>query len=490
MIFIDGTAVNVALPVMQRELNATAAGLQWIIESYTLFLSALLLVGGVLGDRFGRRGIFVAGVALFTVSSLGCAVAPSLSVLIAARCLQGIGAALATPGSLALITAAYTGEERGRAIIGVWSAFSAITAALGPVLGGWLTQSWSWRAVFLINVPLGVAVLAIALLCVAESRDPAAPKSIDVAGASLATLGLGALIYGLIRLQTTHDAYAATACVAGLALLAFFLAYERKGTRNPMIRPDLFRVPAFTGANLYTFLLYAGLSGSLYFVPFDLINVQHYSPLEAGAALLPFIGIMFAGSRWAGGLVARIGARIPLTIGAVLAAIGFAAFALPGIAQSYWTSFFPPVVILGFAGMFFVAPLTTAVMDSAPSHEAGAASGVNNAVSRTAGLVAIAALGLALAAAFHTELERQLNSAHVTRVTSTIVENQEAVVLSGGAFVVPSTPEGNAAKRGIQIAYVAGFRVAMLLAAVLALCAALIAALWDWRLRDSPSYGT
>ena len=486
MIFIDGTAVNVALPVMQHELNATAAGLQWIIESYTLFLSALLLVGGVLGDRFGRREVFVTGIVVFTLSSALCAASPSLSVLIAARCLQGIGAALATPGSLALITAAYTGEERGRAI-GVWSAFSAMTAALGPVLGGWLTQSFSWRAVFLINLPLGAAVAAIAPLCVTESRDEGAPKSIDVVGAALATFGLGALVYALIRLQTTHDAFAGVACVAGLAMLAAFIAYERIGTNNPMIRPDLFRVPAFTGANLYTALLYAGLSGSLYFVPFDLINVQGYSPLDAGAALLPMIAIMFVGSRWAGGLVARIGARIPLVTGAAVATVGFAAFAIPEVAQSYWTSFFPPVVILGIAGTFFVAPLTTAVMDAAPSHEAGAASGINNAVSRTAGLIAIAALGIALATAFDAELSRQLVRFQVTPATSAIVEQREADVLSGGAFDLPSASDVQAAKRAIQVAYVSGFRVAMLLAAFLALCAALIAARWDWRLRYEAS---
>jgi EmrB/QacA subfamily drug resistance transporter len=398
MTFIDSTAVNVSLPVIQRELHTTAGQTQWVIEGYALFLSALILTGGALGDLYGRRLIFAAGIAVFAASSLGCALAGSITALIAARCVQGVGGALSVPGSLALISATYDERSRGRAI-GTWSGFTALTSAFGPVIGGWLTQDFSWRYVFLINVPIALAVLVILAFGVPESRDESADRKIDATGATLAAVGLGLLVYGLIAMNGGRPSATALGSVcAGLVTLGIFVLFERR-TPDPMVRCDLFASRTFSVANLYTFLLYTAIGGSLYFVPFVLINVHRYTPTEAGAALLPFVIIMVVASRWSGGLVARIGARRPLVLGAILAGLGFVAYALPGADGSYWTTFFPAATILGLGAALFVAPLTTAVMDSVSVNHSGVASGVNNAVARTAGLIGVAALGVVVTTA-------------------------------------------------------------------------------------------
>jgi EmrB/QacA subfamily drug resistance transporter len=399
MTFIDSTAVNVSLPVLQRELHTTAEQTQWVIEGYALFLSALILLGGALGDLYGRRLIFEIGILIFALSSLACALAGSVGFLIAARCVQGIGGALSTPGSLALISAAYEGAERGKAI-GTWSGFSSLTAAAGPVIGGWLTQEYSWRYVFVINLPIALVVLLILHAAVPESRDQSADRKIDVLGAGLATLGLALLVYGLIAMDAGRiAAWAVAAATVGVVVLVIFVFYERR-IPDPMVRPELFASRTFRVTNVYTFFLYAALGGSLYFVPFVLINVHHYPPSAAGAALLPFVFIMVVSSRWSGGLVAWIGARTPLVLGSILAALGFLAFALPGSGGgSYWTTFFPAVTVLGLGGALFVAPLTTAVMNAVSVEHAGVASGVNNAVARTAGLIGLAALGIIVTAA-------------------------------------------------------------------------------------------
>ena len=398
MAFIDSTAVNVSLPVLQRELHTSTGQTQWVIEGYALFLSALILTGGALGDLYGRRRIFAAGIALFALSSLACALAGNITALIAARCLQGIGGALCVPGSLSLISAAYDERARGRAI-GTWSGFTALTSAFGPVIGGWLTQHFSWRYVFLINVPVALAVLIIVACRVPESRDESADRRIDVTGATLAALGLGLLVYGLIDMNGGRVSSTALGLVcAGFVALAIFVRFERR-TPDPMVRCDLFTSRNFSVANIYTFLLYAAIGGSLYFVPFVLVNVHHYTPTGAGGALLPFVFIMVAASRWSGGLVARIGPRTPLLLGSILAGLGFLAYALPGTGGSYWTTFFPAAAILGLGGALFVAPLTTTVMDAVSVNHSGVASGVNNAVARTAGLIGIAALGIVVTTA-------------------------------------------------------------------------------------------
>src|SRR6266566_3932401 len=320
MAFIDGTVVNVALPALQTNLNATIVDVQWVIEAYSLLLAAFLLVGGSLGDHYGRRRVFLIGIALFAFASAWCGFAANIGQLIAARAAQGLGASLLVPGSLAIISSSFPESERGRAI-GTWSGFSAITAAIGPVIGGWLIEHLSWRAVFFINVPLALVVLAISFLRVPESRDDGESKSLDWLGSGLGTLGLGTLVYGLIessRLGFGHPLVISTLVVGALSLTIFLLVEAH--ARNPMLPLTLFRSRDFSGANLMTFFLYTALGGSLFFVPLNLIQVQGYSATAAGAAWIPFILILFFLSRWAGGLVQRNGAKLPLVAGPIIAA--------------------------------------------------------------------------------------------------------------------------------------------------------------------------
>ncbi|TAM61860.1 DHA2 family efflux MFS transporter permease subunit [bacterium] len=395
MVFIDGSAVNLALPLLQRDLHTTLAQTQWIFEAYALLFSALLLVGGALGDRYGRRRIFACGTLVFTLASLACAVSTTLPMLVAARAVQGVGAALLAPGSLALIGANFDASARGRAI-GLWSATTAVTSALGPVIGGVIVQLLSWRWVFALNVPLAVAVFLL-LRTVEESREPAR-GSVDWLGALLATLALGLLTFAALDAQGVgwSSARVWIVAAAGLHMLALFLLRER-GARAPMMPLDIFANSTFRGTNEATFLLYAALSGALYFVPFELIDRQHYSAAAAGAALVPMIALMALIARPAGALADRHGARIPLTAGAAIAALGYLLFTQPGIGADYWTTFFPAACVLGLGMGIVVAPLTAAVLGALPAERAGVASGINNAVARAAGLLGIAVLGIGYA---------------------------------------------------------------------------------------------
>lgn len=349
MAFIDGTVVNVALPFLQTNLNATAMGIQWVVEAYSLFLSALLLVGGSLGDHYGRRRIFNIGVVVFALASAACGMAANIDQLIAARAVQGIGGALLVPGSLALISSCFNEKERGRAI-GTWSGFSAITTAIGPVLGGWLVEHVSWRAVFFLNLPLALVVLVISVWRVPESREDQ-PGSLDWIGAALATVGLAGVVFGLIessRLGFSNWLVKLT-LIGGVVCLLVFVWHQARA-KSPMVPLGLFRSKDFAGANLLTLLLYAALGAFMFFFALNLIQVQGYSATAAGAALLPFIVIMFSLSRWSGGLIERFGPRLPLIIGPAITAVAFSLFARQSVAQSYWTSFFPAVVVLGFGG--------------------------------------------------------------------------------------------------------------------------------------------
>jgi EmrB/QacA subfamily drug resistance transporter len=484
MAFIDGTVVNVALPAIQRDLGATAGDAQWVVEAYTLMLASLLLVGGTLGDRYGRRRVVMVGVAIFAVASGLCGLAPNPTALVVARVVQGVGAALLVPGSLALISAAYSEQRRGRAI-GTWSGASSITSAIGPVLGGFLVGHFSWRWAFWVNLPFAVVVLVLLATRVPESSNPSAHGRLDWPGAALASLGLAGVVYGVIRAEGSgFDGTAVVAVLGGAVLLGLFVVWEARlmrqpdtpSRRDPMLPLWLFRSRAFTVTNGLTLLLYAALSGALFFVPFDLIEVQGYSPAAAGASLLPFVLIMSFLSRWSGGLVARYGARLPLTIGPAIAAVGFALFAVPATSGSYWTTFFPASVVLGLGMAITVAPLTTTVMSSVPTDNAGAASGVNNAVSRVAGLLAIAVFGIVMVRSFDSGLEQRLRDAGVSPATMSAVVAQESRL--GLAEAPPgSDPRTRAAGRtAVDDSFVAAFRLTALLGAALALASGVVGA--------------
>ena len=467
MAFIDGTAVNVALPALQTALHATAQDVQWVVESYALFLASLLLAGGSLGDLYGRRKMFLYGTAIFAIGSTWCGLANSVMSLIAARGIQGIGAALLVPGSLALITASFPEQDRGAAI-GTWSGFSAITAAIGPVLGGWLVEHGSWRWVFFINVPIAIAVIAIALWRVPESESKATVRTLDWPGAVLATIALGGITFALIEAQR-HGPTVLPAAVAGTSALAAFV-YVELHSKSPMVSFRMFRSRTFLGTNLLTFFLYAALSGLLFFFPQDLIQVQHYSATAAGAALLPLILLIFLLSRWSGGLVARFGAKLPLTIGPLIAALGFALSARPGVGGSYWTTFFPAVFVLGIGMAVSVAPLTTAVMNSMPVDEAGTASGVNNAVSRLAGLLAVAAFGLVLVAGFNHDLDKRLDRLALP------ADERQSIEAHRSQLAATESADGRV-QTAIAEAFVFGYRRTIFLAVALALAGALSARL-------------
>ena len=473
--FIDGTVVNVALPSIQHGLNATVSGAQWVVESYALFLAALILLGGAAGDLYGRRLIFIIGVSLFAATSAWCGFAPDIRHLIFARALQGVGGAMLVPGSLAIISAAFPTDQRGKAI-GTWSGFTGITAAIGPVLGGWLVQHLSWRWVFFINLPIAVAVIAISFLFVPESCGESANRKLDISGASLITLGLGLLVFGMIEapgLGWRNPESWGTAAV-GIAAIGLFLWREARAD-TPLLPLRLFRSMNFSGANLLTLLLYAALGALLFFLPYNLIQVQGYTPTQAGAANLPLILILFFLSRWAGGLVARYGAKLPLMIGPIVAACGFLLFARPGIGGNYWTTYFPAMVVLGLGMSGVVAPLTTTVMDSVSEHQAGVASGVNNAVSRVASLLSIAVLGMVAFHVFNDQLTDKLNASGLPGPMKQTVLEQRNRLTQIEAPNGLNSDQQQVLKRSIDESFLSGFRWVMCISAGLALLSAVSA---------------
>jgi EmrB/QacA subfamily drug resistance transporter len=449
MAFIDGTVVNIALPAIQHGLGADITDLQWVLNGYLLMVGALLLVGGGLGDRVGRRRVFLIGIAAFTVASVACALSPTVIVLVAARVLQGIGAALLVPQSLALITANFPKEIRGRAI-GTWAAASAVTTSLGPPLGGLLIDTLSWRVAFWINVPIAVIAVWLTYRHVPESRDETARGGIDWAGALAATLGFGAVTFGLIEAGEASVPLwqSIGAIVLGVALVAAFVAIEWRAT-NPVMPPMLFRNRVFTGGNIVTVLLYGALSGSLFLLPFELLVRRGLTAAEAGLVILPFgiiIGVM---SRAMGALADKHGPRLFMTVGPLLVAVGCAALALA--LPDFWIGVVAPVTVLAVGMGIVVSPLTTAVMNAAPEDRAGAASGVNNAASRLAGVFAVAIVGL------------------VARLVYLAAAPQGAPRF--GVLPAPDAP----LRAGAEAAFLGGYGTAMGIVAVAALLAGVAA---------------
>ncbi len=392
--FLDGTVVNVALPEIGRDLDASTSALQWILNGYLLTLASLILLGGSLGDRYGRRRVFVLGVGVFTIASLLCAIAPTVEALIGARLLQGVGGALLTPGSLAMIEASFQPNDRARAI-GAWSGLGGVATAIGPLLGGYLVEAVSWRAIFLINLPLGLFVMAVAGRHVPETKDPDAADRLDFAGAALAALGLAGTTYALI--EGPEDGFSGAVLVAAvggvIALIAFIVAERR--SPNPMMPLDIFASRQFSAANLVTFVVYAALGGVFFlFVAFLQISLG-YSPVAAGAASLPVTLLMLLLSAQSGALAQRIGARIPLTVGPLVIAAGLVMMTGIEPGDDYLSGILPSVVVFGLGLTLVVAPVTATVLAAADARHAGIASGINNAVSRVGGLLAVAVLPLA-----------------------------------------------------------------------------------------------
>jgi EmrB/QacA subfamily drug resistance transporter len=475
--FIDGTVVNVALPAIQGELGVSIAVAQWVLNAYSLLLGALILVGGAMGDRLGRRRTFMLGIVLFTAASIACGFAPNVAILIGARALQGIGGAMLVPEGLAIVSAAFPERERGQAI-GTWAGFTALTTALGPVLGGALVDVLSWRAVFFINLPLAVVALVIAQRHVPESYGGDAGAAIDWQGGVLASLGLFGIAFGASESSGAHwgDPIVYGPMLAGIVVLVLFLLWEARAA-SPIVPLALFRVGAFSGANAMTLLLYAGLGGALFFLPYDLIRLQGYSTAGAGASFLPFTLIMGGLSRWSGALVDRVGARLPLIIGPIVTAFALALLALPGIGGSYWTTVFPAAVMLGVGMTISVAPLTTVVMGAVDQRYAGTASGINNAVAEIASMLAIALFGALAVGVFGTVLDALLDGLPLAPALRDAVEAQIPKLVEA---TVPPGIDATLRQQlqtMLDLSFLQAFRVVMLAGAGLAVMSAVCAAL-------------
>jgi EmrB/QacA subfamily drug resistance transporter len=477
MAFIDGTIVNVAAPKFQSTFHANVVDVQWVIEAYGLLLSALILTGGALGDRLGRRLVFLLGVTIFALASAACGLATSIHFLVFARSVQGIGAAMLVPGSLAIISASFDENSRGRAI-GTWSGFTAITMALGPILGGWLIEHASWRWAFFLNVPLAAAVVVISLRHIPESRSSGAER-LDGTGALLATASLGGVVTGLLESSKLgwRNPLIIASLFGGVVFLLLFLWVETR-VSSPMVSLSLFKSRSFLGANLLTLFLYAAIGIFFFLFPMTLMQVHHYSATAAGAASLPVILLLFSLSRWSGGLVGHYGGKIPLIVGPMLVAAGFVLFAVFSHGGRYWKTFFPASLVLGLGLAMTVAPLTTVVMASVDKDHTGAASGINNALARLAGVIAIAILGIVMVKSFSTRLDRSLASLPLDSKAISEIRSKE-IELAG--MDLPKNLDANAraaARTAISEGFLYGFRMVLFSCAGLSIASAVVA----WRL--------
>lgn len=476
MAFVDESVVNVALPRMEADLHTSLSAMQWVINAYTLCMSALLLIGGAAGDRFGRRRIFMIGISVFALASVACGLAPNPGALIAARALQGVGAAFLIPCGLALISAVYDEKERGAAI-GVWSGASAVASGAGPILGGWIVDHSSWRAIFLINPILAVPALWIAVRYLTESRETEIRRGLDWPGALTVFLGLGGIVYGLIAAAALgwSDVAVSGTIVAGSVLLLVFLRIEHRSAA-PMVPLGLFASRQFSGVNLLTLLLYGALSGTFFFVPFLIIQVHGYSAAAAGAIFIPFAVILGGLSKWSGRLMDRFGARWPLIIGPTIAATALLLLAMLSEDGRY-LSFIVPIVVLAFGMAVTIAPLTTTVLNAVKQEQTGVASGINNAAASVAGLLVIAVMGTVALRVLDLEID-----AHLRRAQPSAVVRREVEAARGG-FVMPHpsaqlNPAEQASVHEIAKASFAGtIHLVLLVMAALAFAGASIAVL-------------
>src|SRR5215213_8108007 len=477
MAFLDSTVMNVALPAVQMDLEVSAREVQWVFGAFAVVLAAFLLLGGTLGDHYGRRRAFVVGAAIFAAASVWCALAPGPAQLVASRAAQGIGGALLVPSSLAIVGASFEGGARTKAI-GLWGALSSMAMAVGPVLGGWLVEDVSWRAAFLITPVMALVAIPIALRHVPESRDPEAHR-LDLIGAAIAAIALGGLAYGLIESSASgfDDPVVLASLLLGAFALSTFVFVERHKD-NPMVPPSLFRSKNFDGANLVTLLFYMSLTGSLYFVPFLMMQVHGYSAFVVGSVFLPFVAMALLLGRLSGYILARFGTKIPLVASSLAAALGYALFAVPGVEHgSYWTSFFPAMVVQGFGMALAITPLTTVALGSVEGEHSGLASGVNNAAARVAAPLAVAVLGVFVYGAFSANLDARLAGMNLPGEVRSKIEAEKGDL---GAARAPERVNAKMAAHidhAIDESFVAGFRTVMVICVGLALASALAAAL-------------
>lgn len=475
MAFIDSTAMNVVLPVFQLELNAKISQVQWVIEAYALLLASLLLLGGALGDHYGRKKIFLLGIIVFSLSSLWCGLSGNIQQLIIARALQGIGSALLVPGSLAIITSSFSQDKRGKAI-GTWAAFTALMTALGPLLGGWLSEHISWRWVFFINIPISILVIATLIKFVPEINNERSSSKIDLFGGILITLSLGAIVFGLIE-SSNHgfgNPFIIPSMLAGVCLFIVFIIYERR-IQNPLVSLNLFKNRVFTGGNIITFFLYSALSGATFFVPFNLIQMQGYSPTEGGAAFLPLLAVLFLLSRWSGSIVDKYGAKRPLIIGPLVSAAGYIMLSVNDLSISnYWNGFFPAILVLGFGMSATIAPLTTAVMNAAHTNHSGVASGINNSVGRVAGVLSIAFLGLLMFTMFDLNINNSLNGVEIPYSVKESIRQQTTKL---AAIKIPEDIDlqtQSQLKQMVYNSYQASFKIVMYIISGLAVLSSVV----------------
>ena len=483
MAFIGGSALNVALPAIQEDLGASGGDLLWIVNAFALLLAALLLVGGSLGDHFGRKRVYSIGIAIFTVASAMSGLAPTTGSLIAARAIQGIGGALMIPGSLAIISAYFDSRTRGKAI-GLWSSATTIVSVAGPILGGFLAELGLWRVIFFINIPLALAAFYALWRYVPESYDEEAPRELDYSGALLVMLGMAAVTFGAIRIGevgvggfTRLDLMGAL--IGGLVLLVVFINWEGRSP-HPMMPLNLFRSRTFAGANLLTLLLYGALGGALFFMPLNLVQVQGYSATFAGFAMVPMMVLLVVLSPRMGGFVDKYGPRLPLTIGPIVVGFAFIALGLPGLTSgptSYWWTFFPGVILLGLGMGMVVTPLTTSVMGSVPQHSAGVASGINNEMSRSSQVLATAILGGLALILFSSLLAGNIADLSLPESAQTTIIDSAGNL--GNTTVPESLDEETQAQvtDSIRLAFVQMFRIVMWIAAGLCWASAAIAAM-------------